>query len=105
MNMANNAQRSVYLSPENLVRYLTGLDDEIDTLISCKGTQVSLATYDLDLYEAVGTLEPTNELKTHRLLKILEVVDILPFRKAANKDKPVLTHERVAQLRQKALNR
>ncbi len=106
MNLAaSNAQRTIYLTPDNLLRYFLGVDDQLDTLITCKGTEVNLATYDLDLYEAVGSLKPVDEFKPHRLLKVLEVVDILPFRKTANKDKPVLKNERVDELRLQALKR
>ncbi|MEK6967353.1 MAG: hypothetical protein AABX51_01850 [Nanoarchaeota archaeon] len=94
-------QRTIYLTPENLLRYLAEKDDNLDTLITCKGTEVSLATYDQDIYEAIGSMRPEDELKTHRLLKLLEVVDILPFRRASGKNKRILTNERIDELRTK----
>ena len=100
MQMQN---RTIYLTPENLLKYLLGNDDEIDTLITCKGTEVDLTTYDQDLYDAMGSLTPNDELKMHRLLKLIEVVDILPYRKASGKNKRILTNERVEELRLKAI--
>lgn len=99
MNQAQ--QRTIYLTPENLIRYLTA-DDEIDTLVNCKNTEIDILTYDFDLYEALGSLNPNDEIKMHRLIKLLECVDVLPYRKTTGRAKPVLTNYRVEQLRNNA---
>lgn len=98
-------KQKMYLKPEALLKFFLGTDDEIDTLIKCKGSEIELVTYDHDLYEALGSLKDYDSLDVRKLIKLFEVVDILSYKKSLGKEKPILTHERVEQLRKLALSR
>ena len=37
-------------------------------------------------------------------MKLLEVVTVMPFEECKKREKPILTHERVKELRQKVLS-
>ena len=94
----NQSTNKLYLNAQVLLKYLLG-DEETDTAITCKAANTRFATYDRDLYEAVGSLKSSNQLKAHRMVKLLEMVDIVSYSEVFGKNKPVLTHERVNELR------
>jgi len=98
-------KRTVYLDSQSLLKFFLGADDEVDTLIKCKGTEVDLITYDTDLYEALGSIKPYDNFQIQKLVKLFEVLDILSYRKNFGKEKPILTHERVDELRTGVLNK
>ena len=92
-------KRTAYLNSEALLKFFLGADDEVDTLIKCRGTEVDLLTYDNDLYEALGSINPHDNFQLQKLIKLIEVLDILSYRKNFGKEKPILTHEKVDELR------
>jgi hypothetical protein len=98
-------KQKMHLSPENILKFFLGSDDEIDTLIKCKGSEIDFETYDCELYEALGCLKDYDNFKLNKLIKFLEVVDVLSYRRSHYKEKPILTHERVDELRKKALKK
>lgn len=98
-------KQKMYLKPEALLKFFLGADDEIDTLIKCKGSEVEIITYDHDLYEALGSIKDYDTFDVRKLIKLFEVVDIISYRKNTGKEKPILTHERVEQLRKLALSK
>lgn len=99
------SKQKMYLKPEALLKFFLEADDKIDTLIKCKGSEIELVTYDHDLYEALGSLKDYDSLDVRKLIKFFEVVDIISYRKSSGKEKPILTHERVEQLRRLALDK
>jgi len=98
-------KRTVYLNSEVLLKFFLGADDEVDTLIKCRGTEVDLITYDNDLYEALGSIKPYDNFQLQKLIKLIEVLDILSYRKNFGKEKPILTHEKVDELRTAVLKK
>ena len=95
-------QRSMLLRASGILKYLLGTDDKIDTLIKCKPENVTVTCYDQSLYEALGSLKDNDEFNFRKLVKFLESVDIISFRKNVNPTKPLLTEERVEKLRKEA---
>ena len=91
-----DAKQAYYLTSEAILKYLLNTSDNIDTLITCKGTEVNLTTTDFNLYEALGSLNETDDFRLNRLTKFLEVVHI------ESGTKGILTHERVEELRKAA---
>jgi hypothetical protein len=91
-------QKEYVLLPSAIVRYLIGKDDEIETLILCKGSEVTLKTTDKAIYEALGSIKPCDDFKLPKLVKLFEVAKI-----QAAKEKPILTDERVEEIRNAAL--
>jgi len=89
----NNTKQVYFLTPEAILKYFLNVSDEIDTLILCKSSEVTLKTTDQNLYEALGSIMPYDEFKNNKLVKLLEVVDI------EHAEKKILTHERVDELR------
>ena len=99
MEIAKNQQ--VFLDAEKILRYMVG-DNEISTIIDCKSQETQLLTNDFEIYCALGSLMPNDNVDIRRLAKLFEVSDVIPFRQSGSQ-KPVLTFERVDELRKKAL--
>lgn len=96
-------RKSMMLKASAILKYLLKSDEQIDTLITCKPSDVELMCYDQSLYEALGSLKEYDNFNSRRLVKFIESVDIISFRKNMNQQKPVLTDERVEALRNEAL--
>lgn len=90
-----------FLEPEIILRYLIIDDDKLDTLIMCKSVEISLFTSDHNLYEAIASIKPYDAFKLNKLAKLLEVTEVVPH----NKEKTILKHERVDELRNLALKK
>lgn len=88
-----DSKQAYYLTSEAILKYFLGTSDNIDTLIMCKGTEVNITTTDLNLYEALGSIEKRDKFNVNKLIKFLEVVHVEAG------VKKVLTHERVEELR------
>lgn len=98
--MNNNINKQAYfLTTEAILKYFLNTSDEIDTLITCKSSEVTLKTTDANLYEALGSIMEYDEFKNNRLVKFIEVVSI------DHAQKKILTHERVEELRKIALKK
>ncbi|PIN72178.1 hypothetical protein COV21_02995 [Candidatus Woesearchaeota archaeon CG10_big_fil_rev_8_21_14_0_10_45_5] len=102
---ANEAgtKQKMFLKPEAVLKYFLGTDEHIDTIITCRGSEFEIMTYDYNLYEALGSIKPYDNFKLARLVKFLEVVDVLSYEKALGSEKPILKEERVEELRKIAL--
>ncbi len=96
-------KQSMLIRASAVLKYFLGTSDRIDTLIKCKPDDIELMCYDQSLYEALGSLKDYDEFNFRKLVKFLESVDVISFRKHVKKPKPILTDERVDQLRKKAL--
>ena len=86
------------LLPSAILRYLIGKDDEIDTLVMCKSSEVKLVTSDKAIYEALGSMKPSDDFKLPKLVKLFEVTKI-----QSAKEKSILTDKRVETIRTSAL--
>ncbi|MBS1266878.1 MAG: hypothetical protein MAG795_00847 [Candidatus Woesearchaeota archaeon] len=95
-------QKSMFLKASAIIKYFLGTNDEIETLIMCKPTNVELVCYDQSLYEALGSIKDKDEFNFRKLVKFLESVDVVSFKKNLKKEKPLLTDKRVKELRKGA---
>jgi len=86
------------LLPSAILRYLIGKDDEIETLILCKSSEVKLVTSDKAIYEALGSIKKYDDFKLPKLVKLFEVTKV-----QTAKEKPILTDKRVEEIRIAAL--
>ena len=102
---SNVSNRSMLLKASAIVKYFLGTDDEIDTLITCKPSNVELSCYDQSLYEALGSLTDYDDFNFRKLVKFLESVDIVSFKRQLRKPRPLLTDKRVEELRKDALKK
>ena len=98
-NLPNTGKQKMYLKAEALLRYLIGKDDKLDTLIMCKGGQVDLMTSDQSLYEALGSIQGEDDFKLSRLVKMMEVVDVVSYVTGMKEERKILKNERVDELR------
>ncbi len=98
-NLPNTGKQKMYLKAEALLRYLLGRDDKLDTLIMCKGGQVDLVTSDQSLYEALGCIVADDKFHINRLVKMLEVVDVVSYVTGMKQERKILKEERVKELR------
>ena len=65
-------------------------------------TRLVTITPDKDIYEAVGSIQQYDDFNLHKLKKMFEVVEVQSFR-AKQGEMPILTHERVEEIRKRAL--
>lgn len=99
------SSKSMMLKASAILKYLLQSDEQIDTLITCKPSNVELICYDQSLYEALGSLKEYDNFNSRRLVKFIESVDIISFKKNMRQQRPVLTDERVEKLRSEALKK
>lgn len=86
-----------HLSSAEILRYLITPDDEMESLILCKSTEIPLTTTDQEIYEALGSIKPYDPFKLNKLAKLFEVTEIQPVKKT------ILREEHVEELRKLAL--
>jgi len=91
-------EKEYVLLPSAILRYLIGKDDEIETLVLCKSSEIRLVTSDKAIYEALGSVKPYDDFKLPKLVKLFEVTKV-----QAAKEKPILTDKRVEEIRNAAL--
>ena len=103
INDGNRVKQKVYLKPEMILRFLITSNDQMETLILCKSSEIDLITTDFNLYEAIASIKTDDAFKLNKLGKLFEVVDIHSFREKTNSIKPVLTDKRVDEIRKLAL--
>ncbi len=99
----SKARQQYFLTAEALLKYLLGTSESISTMIMCKTPDADLVTTDYELYQAFGSVKNYDDVTKARIVKLLESVDILSYRKEKSDEKKILTHERVEELRKKAL--
>ncbi|MGM5488746.1 MAG: hypothetical protein ACQESG_07385 [Nanobdellota archaeon] len=92
-------KQSMYLTAEAIYKYLMSLDESIETLIMCKSGTIKLLTTDQSLYEAMGAIEDRQAIDYNKVVKLLEVTEIRPFRVAMKKERPILTEDRVNEIK------
>ena len=80
-----------------LLRYLLNKDEELSTLIMCK-PNAKLITTDQSLYEALGALKEKEHLDYSRLVKLIENVEVISYRRAFGLPRRILSFERVEEL-------
>ena len=98
-------KQSMLIRASAVLKYFLGTSDRIDTLIKCKPDDIELLCYDQSLYEALGSLKDYDEFNFRKLVKFLESVDVISFKKNVKKPRPILTEDRVDELRSNALGK
>ena|SRR3989344_4483701 len=102
--MENQKTKQRFMLESHIIlRYLVKDDDKIDTMVMCKKPDVELMAADFSVYEALASLKPNDNVKLNKLAKFFEVVDVVSYKYANKKEKPIMKHERVEELRKLAL--
>ena len=86
-----------------ILRYLITDDDETDTLITAKSSEIDLLTNDFEIYIALTSIKPGDNFNLHKLKKLFEVVEIENYTQKFQRKKPVITEELVKKVRTLAL--
>ena len=89
-------QRKRYLKAEAIIKYFQG-NDVLETEIMCSSSK-DLVTSDQSLYEALGSFEDKSLIDLNKLVKFLEVVEVVSYKATFKQEKKILTPERVDQL-------
>ncbi|MFH1439740.1 MAG: hypothetical protein ABIG89_04185 [Candidatus Woesearchaeota archaeon] len=93
----NQAQtQKTYLKAESIIKYLKG-DNDLETAIMC-GTANNLVTSDQSLYEALGSIGDKSIIDLNKLVKFLEVVEIISYTKNFRRQRIILTPKRAEEL-------
>ncbi len=98
-------KQKIMLKPEIILRYLISDDDETDTLIMCKSSELDLQATDYDIYQALGSIKPYDNFKFNKLKKLFEVVEVVSYRETKKCEKPILKEDDVEKIRKLALNK
>lgn len=99
IDINQQTKQRMYLTAESIYRFLLELDDKLDTLILCRSSEVNLVTTDQSLYEALGSIEDKSKINFNKLVKFMEVTELLPFLQTMKKPRQILTDKRVAEIR------
>jgi len=98
----NNTEKKVYLKAEIIYSYLLGINEKLETAIMCNGNNFNFVTSDQSLYEALGSIQDKKQITSAKLVKFLEVVDIISFKNFMNKERKILTDQRVNEIKKHA---
>ena len=88
--------RKTYLAAKDIVKYFLG-DDKLDASILCQAT-TNYVTSDQSLYEAIGAFPDKSKIELNKLVKFLEVVEVVSYEQTFRQKKKVLTPERAESL-------
>ena len=108
INIENNNEmqkQKLYLKAGAILKYFLGTSDKIETIILCRNNEIDLVTTDQDLYEALGSIKDYDNFNQRKLVKFLEVVEIGSLKRVKGKERTILSHERVEELRKLALKK
>ena len=108
INIENNNEmqkQKLYLKAGAILKYFLGTSDKIETIILCRNNEIDLVTTDQDLYEALGSIKDYDNFNQRKLVKFLEVVEIGSLKRVKGKERTILTHERVDELRKISLKK
>ena len=98
-------KQKFFVKAETILKYLITDDDETDTLIMCKSSEIDLVTSDYDIYKALASVKSYDAFKLNKLAKFFEVVEIVSYKEKMQKEKPILKENDVEQLRKIALEK
>ncbi|MBT4823785.1 hypothetical protein HN695_07850 [Candidatus Woesearchaeota archaeon] len=88
--------RKTYLAAKEIIKYFLG-DDKFDASILCQA-RTNFVTSDQSLYEAIGAFPDKSKIELNKLVKFLEVVEIVSYEQTFRQRKKILTPERAESL-------
>ena len=93
-------KKKIFLKAEDILSYLKG-NEELDNMITCENSKYHLITSDQRLYEALGSIKDREKININKLVKLLEVTDVISYTKNMKKPRKRLTHKKVEYIRKK----
>ena len=98
--MQQKAKQRTYLKADSIYKFLLELDDELDTLVLCKSSSIHLITSDQSLYEALGSIDDKSKINFSKLVKLLEVTELISYVQSTKMPRQILTDKRVEQIKE-----
>jgi len=108
INIENNNEmqkQKLYLKAGAILKYFLGTSNRIENIVLCRNNEIDLVTTDQDLYEALGSIKDYDNFNQRKLVKFLEVVEIGSLKRVKGKERTILSHEKVEELRKLALKK
>lgn len=96
-------KKEIFLDAETIFRFLSEIDDDLDTLVLCKPSNIKLIATDQGLYEALASVENRKNVNYNKIVKLFENVEILPYSYYFDKPRKAITLERAEEIRRKAM--
>lgn len=96
-------KQKYFIKSDKILKYLITDDDETDTLITCKSSEINLVTSDYDVYQALASIKNYDKFNLNKLKKLFEVVEIVSYAQNMKKEKPILKNDDVERLRKLVL--
>jgi len=103
IKMRAQSPKKHFLNASNILKYLIQDDKEMNDLIIFNPDKKNVVTTDKEVYEAIGSITQYDTFKTSKLTKFFEMVDVYPYRMSARLNKPILTFEKIEQLRKNVI--
>ena len=80
-------KQKYFLKAERILKYLITDDDETDTLITCKSSEIDLVTSDYDIYQVLASIKEYDNFNLNKLKKLFELVELVSYAKNMKKQK------------------
>ena len=97
-------QKQKYIiKSDTILKYLITDDDKTDTLITCKSSEINLATSDFEIHLALTSIKKDDNFNMNKLKKLFEVVEVVSYAQTMKKEKPIVKEEDVEKIRRLAL--
>ena len=100
----NKEENAYFLNADVILKFLIQEDKNLDTIIIYNPTK-KLVTTDYAIYEALASIQTCDNFDINKLKKFFEVVEVDSYSRNFNKEKPLLTNERVDNIRKSALEK
>jgi len=97
-----NQKQKYFLKAEIILKYLITDDDAVDTLITCKSSEIDLVTTDYDVYCALTSIKKYDNFNFNKLKKLFEAVEITSYLQN-HVQKPILKEDDVEKIRKLTL--
>jgi len=88
-----------FLNANLIFKYLSSENETLDTLVMCNPKEAYIYTFDQSLYEALGSFDDRSQINHNKLVKLLEVMEVLPYRTVMKTKRKVLTQERAEEIK------
>ncbi len=100
----NQETKQMFLNASDILRFLISEDENLNSLIIYNPSAGQLLTSDLEVYKALGSIKEYDTFKMIKLVKLFEVVNIVSHKEKTGREKGILKHEEVEEIRKNAIN-
>lgn len=91
-------KQKYYLRAEDIIAFLLDKGDKLDNFILCRNFSGDLITSDQSLYEAIGSIREKQMINYNKLVKLLEMVEVMPYSQMSGRQRHILTQKRADEI-------